>query len=167
MNMPTVHERSRGNRGSFAKDRPRGGRGLRPQALAVAGVVIWAAMSPMVQAAVPAFDRSRCDSGLEGDLAYCKAHDLHRLEVVLAIHYHKALVSAEPTDADSDFQHCQAELVLAALKASEIAWRADRDQTCQYLGLYEGANAWVNIFTLDCQMEQTRARIKFLSHEGG
>ncbi len=67
--MPTVHRCSRGNwtrgnRGTFATDCTRGGRGLWPQvlclqALAVAGVAIFATAA--AQAAEPCFVKSRCE----------------------------------------------------------------------------------------------------------
>lgn len=99
-------------------------------------------------------------SGGDSDTLACLGSQLKTLEVELNRTYQKAL-KALPESADNRYQG------QAQLRRSQRAWLTYRSEQCALEGGMEGGgDLWVKLFTAECQVKETEARIQFLKQVG-
>jgi uncharacterized protein YecT (DUF1311 family) len=118
------------------------------------GVILlaWLIVAPAAHA-----DENNCASGAGNDAAQCEANLLKSLNRQLDRAYNAALLR-RPVTSNWDQRKTRAQLA-----KSQKAWKAYVEANCEYQGGVDGGESnWVTVFSLDCQIDETRKRISFL-----
>jgi len=93
------------------------------------------------------------------DVGNCMANQLSKDEAQLDVVYQERLKEL-PEVNQWDTRKTQDQL-----RRSQNAWRIYRDENCSYLGGTQGGSSkWVSVFVIECKVNETKNRIKFLKN---